>query len=370
MKPLKSTLALGAFFALPALVAAGCGSGVPGNAVADIAGNPVTVQAFNHWMYLEAKNISSQQQGAPVVVPSDPPQYTNCIAAVRSQAPALKTTATGTVRNLCAQAFKQIASPVLDSLITAYWFQAEAARQHITVSNAEVTRNLNAAKRSAFPSDAQFQAYLTQTGLTLQDILFRFRVNALYAKLVAKHPTTVTPAAIQAYYNSHLTQYTTPESRNIRIVLANTKAKALAAEAALRSGTSWSAVAKKYSIDPTSKNNGGLLVNVTRGQQDQALNTAAFSAPAGKLLGPVHGQFGYYVFEVTKITPTKVQPLAAVTPLIQSALSRQLQSSAATAIQAQARKHWLPKTKCRAQYMMADCSGYKKPASTSATTAG
>jgi foldase protein PrsA len=370
MKALRSTLALGAFFVV-ALVAAGCGGGVPGNAVADVAGNPITVQAFNHWMYLEAKNVASQQQGAPVVVPTDPPQYSDCIAAVRSQVPTLKSTATKTVRNLCGQQFTQIGKPVLDSLITAYWFQAEAARQHIAVSSQEVMRNFQAAKRAGFPTEAQFQAYLTQTGLTLQDVLFRFRVNALYAKLVAKHPTTVTPAAINAYYSSHIARYTTPETRNIRIVLTSNKARALAAQAALRSKKSWNVVAKKYSIDPTSKNTGGLLVNVTRGQQDQALNTAAFAAPAGKLLGPVHGQFGYYVFEVTKITPSKVQPLAAVTPLIQQTLARQLQNSAASAIQALARKHWLSKTKCRAQYMMADCAGYKKPSSsTGGTTTG
>ncbi len=360
MKTLKSTLALGAFFVV-AIVAAGCGSGVPGNAVADVAGNPITVQAFNHWIYLQAKQIAAQQQGAPVVVPTDPPQYSNCIAAVRSQVPTLKSTATSTVRNLCAQQFTQVAKPVLQSLITAYWFQAEAARQHVTVSDAEVMNNFQTAKRTAFATDAQFQAYLTQTGLTLQDVLFRFRVNALFAKLVAKHPTTVTPASIQAYYTSHLTQYTAPETRDIRVVLTNTKAQALAAQAALRSGKSWAVVAKKYSIDPTSKNNGGLLAGVTRGQQDQALDMAAFAAPTSKLLGPVHGQFGYYVFEVSKITPTKVQSLAAVAPLIRRNLATQLQNSSATALQALARKHWLSQTTCRApQYLISDCAGYKK----------
>jgi foldase protein PrsA len=366
MKLMRNTLALSAFFVV-ALVAAGCGSGVAGNSVADMAGNPVSVQAFNHWLYLEAKDIASRQQGSPVVVPTDPPQYTNCIAALRSEQPALQKTPTKALRSGCAQQFSQIASPVLDSLITAYWYQAEAAKQHIAVSSKEVMNNFQAAKRSGFASDAQFQAYLSQTGLTLQDILFRFRVNALYAKLVAKHATKVSPASVQAYYTSHVSQYTTPESRNIRLVLANSQAQALAAQAALRSGKSWNVVAKKYSVDPTSKNNGGLLRNVTRGQQDATLDTAAFTAPAGKLLGPIHGQFGYYIFEVTKITPSRVQPLSAVSALIQQTLTTQLQNKATSAVQAQARKDWLSKTKCRAEYMMADCAGYKKPASSTGT---
>jgi foldase protein PrsA len=364
MKLLRNTLALGAFFVL-AVLAAGCGSGVPGNAVADVAGNPITLRAFNHWMYLDAKNIASQQQGAPVVVPTDPPQYNQCVAALRSQIPTLKSTPTKTIRNDCDQQFKQLSSQVLNSLITDYWYQAEAAKQHLTVTNAQVMRTFETAKRAGFPTEAQFQAYLAQTGLTLQDVLFQFRVTALYGKLAAKHPAKVTPAAIQAYYNSHLTQFTTPERRDIRIVLASTNAKALAAQAALKSGKSWSAVAKQYSIDPTSKNNGGLLVGVTHGQQDQALDAAAFTAPVNKLLGPVHGQFGYYVFEVTKIKPTKTTTLAAAAPQIQQTLTTQLQTNAAKVITAQARKDWLSKTTCRAPYIVSSCSGYKKSSASS-----
>lgn len=362
MKALRNTLALGAFFVL-AVLAAGCGSGVPGNAVAEVAGNPITLQAFNHWMYLDAKNIASQQQGAPTVVPTDPPQYTQCIAALRSQIPTLASTPTKTIRNDCAQQFTQLSSQVLNSLITDYWYQAEAAKQHLMVSNAQVMKTFETAKRAGFPTDAQFQAYLKQTGLTLQDVLFQFRVTALYGKLVAKHPTKVTPAKIQAYYNSHLTQFTTPESRDIRIVLASSSAKALAAQAALKSGKSWSVVAKQYSIDPTSKNNGGLLVHVTRGQQDQALDAAAFAAPLNKVLGPIHGQFGYYIFEVTKITPTKTATLVAATPQITQTLTTQLQNSAASVINAQAKKDWLSKTTCRAPYVVSSCSGYKKNSS-------
>ena len=70
-------------------------------------------------------------------------------------------------------------------------------------------------------------------------------------------------------------------------------------------------VAKKYSIDNATKNHGGLLTGVTKGQEEKALDTAAFSASLNKIFGPIHGQFGYYVVEVTKITPATQQTLAA-----------------------------------------------------------
>ena len=80
MKFRRSILALGAFFVLAVAVAA-CGSNVPGDSVADVAGNPVTTQAFNHWMYVAAKGNAAQSgPGAPVVVPTDPPAFKGCIA--------------------------------------------------------------------------------------------------------------------------------------------------------------------------------------------------------------------------------------------------------------------------------------------------
>ena len=88
MKARRSILALGAFFVLAAAVA-GCGSGEPGNSVADVAGNPITTQAFNHWMYVAAKSQAAQSPGSPVIVANDPPKFTKCVAQVRKQVPSL-----------------------------------------------------------------------------------------------------------------------------------------------------------------------------------------------------------------------------------------------------------------------------------------
>ena len=92
----------------------------------------------------------------------------------------------------------------MDFLIKAYWYQADAAKLGIKVTDAQVQKAFNTAKKQQFPTGSGFNTFLSQTGQTLPDILFRFRVNTIVQKLVAKHTTTVTPAQIQAYYNSHL----------------------------------------------------------------------------------------------------------------------------------------------------------------------
>jgi foldase protein PrsA len=360
--------ALGAFFVL-AVAVAGCGSGVPGNSVADVAGNPITAQAFNHWMYVAAKSQASQNPGAPIIVPTDPPQFDGCVAQVRRLIPSLAKTSAKTLRGDCKQLFTSLSSQVMDFLIKGYWYQAEAARDHITVTDAQVQKAFTTAKNQQFATPAEFQTFLKQTGQTMQDILFRFRINQIFQKLLARHTSKVTTALIQSYYNSHLSQFGTPATRDIRIVLTKTASQANAAKKALRSGKSWTKVAKQYSIDPTSKNNGGLLVGVTKGQQDAALDNAAFSAPLNKLLGPVKGQFGYYVFEVTKITTATQQTLAQATPLIRQTLVGEQQTSAQTAVDKIARQHWLSQTSCRSDYAMNDCSGYKPPKTPTAPSA-
>jgi foldase protein PrsA len=303
-----------------------------------------------------------------VIVPNDPPSFATCIAQARKEIPSLAKTPTKTLRADCKTLFTSLSSQVLDFLIKAYWYQADAHKLGINVTNAQVQEAFVTAKNQQFPTAAEFDAFLKSTGQTQPDIVFRVRVNQVYEKLIAKHTSTVTSAQVAAYYNSHQSQFGTPQSRNLRIVLATTQAKAQAAKAALQQGSSWAAVAKKYSTDPTTKNIGGVLNDVTKGQQDAALNQAAFSAPVNKLLGPVKGQFGYYVLEVTKINPATLKTLAQSTATIKSTLAQAQATAAQTAVDAHAKKDWFKQTTCRSPYAMADCSGYKAP-KTSASSA-
>jgi foldase protein PrsA len=367
MTAIRSIRALGAFFvaALAGLAIAGCGSGVPGNAVVDVAGNPITTQAFKHWLYVYAVFQSSQSPGTPVIIP-DAPNFTGCVANLRRLVPPTQKITDATLKSDCNNGYKQLRDMTLDNLIREYWYQAYAASKHVTVTNAEVNNVFQSAKKQQFTSDAQFQNYLVQSGQTLQDVLYNIRINQILRKLVAKQAGTPTPAQVQAFYNTHQSQFGTPETRNLRIVLAKTQADATKALNALQHGGNWSAVAKQYSVDPTTKNAGGVLNGAQKGRDEVALDNAAFSAPKNKLIGPVKGQFGYYVLEVTSITAGSQQSLAQATPQIQAYLTQQGQTTAKTAIDNAIKKTYQPQTKCQSGFLMSDCAGYKapKPAST------
>jgi foldase protein PrsA len=227
-----------------------------------------------------------------------------------------------------------------------------------------VNRAFAQAKKKQFTSTTQYNTFLTQTGQTSDDILFRVRVNELYNKLLKHETKPVTAAAILAYYNQHKSQFGTPASRNLRIVRTKTQNAANQALAALKSGQSWDQVASKYSVDTATKNNGGQIQDVTQGQEEHALDQVAFAAPVNTVKGPVHGTFGWYVVEVTKINPGSQQPLSKAKPTIKQLLTSNAQTAAGTAVNDRAKKNWGSQTLCRDAYKMADCKGYTAPKTT------
>jgi foldase protein PrsA len=325
-----------------------CGSAIPGNSVAVVAGNPITTQALDHWGYVAAVGEAESSPGSPVIVP-DPPNYTKCMASLKKIAPA--TIPKSELLTACQGQFAQ----TMEYLVRSYWVQGQAAAEKLSVTPADVEAKFTTAKNQEFKTAAEFTSFLKETGQTQSDILYRFRISLLAAKLA-------TPAAVKAYYQSHLASYSSAERRNVRIILTKSLSQASAAKAALQSGQTWKATAKQYSVDTATKNTGGLLTNVTNGEEPTALNAAIFSAPHLKLLGPLKTPFGYYVYEVTDIFAATTQSLAKETSTIKSTLTQDALSAPPWETK------WKPKTTCRSGYMIPDCSNYVAPKTTSTTT--
>jgi foldase protein PrsA len=377
-------LALGAFFVALAVALAACGgNSIPGNAVAKVGGTAITKDTFNHWMTVAAISSAGSTTGATgatATVP-DAPSFTQCIANKRKTAPApakgQPKPSDATFKSQCSQEYESLKQQVLQFLISSDWIQGESKAQNVTVSDADVEKQFQATKKQSFPKAADFDKFLKTSGMTLDDIKFRVRLDALSNALRKKITTgkdKVSAAQISDYYNKNKSRFAQPERRDLRIVLTKTAAKANQAKAALQSGQSWKAVAKQYSIDQASKNQGGVLLAVAKGQQEKALDTAVFAAKQGGLHGPVKTQFGFYVFTVTKITTATQQSLQAASATIKQLLASQNQQKALDTFVKDFQKRWKAKTDCRTGYVTQDCSNAPKPKTTTAgaatTTAG
>src|SRR5437764_5929776 len=161
-------LALCAFFSVSMLIA-GCGSSsVPSGSVVDVSCNTVTTRAFNHWMYIAAKGQTQSNPGAPLVVPNDPPDFNGCVSQVRKQLPNLAKVPSKQLKATCKQLFTSLSTQVLDFLIRAYWYQADAAKHHMSVSSKAVQNAFNRDIQQQFGgSQTAFKkAVLTPSGQT------------------------------------------------------------------------------------------------------------------------------------------------------------------------------------------------------------
>lgn len=359
-----------------AVALAACGSSgnsVPSNAVASVDGTPITLSDYDRWALITVKGSAQGASTTPVV--PDPPTFTRCVAQLRRQARPVRgqpAPTDVTLRAQCRQQNDALVQQTMGTLIQNIWIEKEAQSQGISVSDAEVQRQLALTKRQSFPSEAAYQRFLKQTGMTPADVLERIRIQALAAKLTRKIQASsapVTDAQIQSFYERDRTQFALPERRDVDLILTRTQAQANAAKAAVQSGTSWAAAAKKYSTDAASKATGGVLRGVSQGQQDRAFDQAAFTAKKGVIVGPVKGQFGYYVVRVIAITPAQQTSLASARAQIRSLLQQQAQQAKLASFIRDFQTRWRGKTNCRTGYVVQLCSNAPN-VSTTATGAG
>jgi foldase protein PrsA len=376
----RSVPALGAvFFALVGLAACGSSSGsgssgVSGDDVVNVGGQPISTPTFNHWMTVAAaaSNTSASQ---PVIVPV-PPDYKACIAHLRATTPKpAKGQAPPTdaaLKSQCATQYANLRSQVLEFLISADWLIGESNSQKINVKDAAVVKQFDTIKKQQFPTAAQYNQFLAESHQTEADLLLRVKLELLQTKLrnqVIKAAGSITPAKIAAYYNAHKSNYAQPEKRDLSIILTKTAAQAQAAKQAIQGGTPFATEAKKVSIDPATKAQGGAETGVEKGQEEQALDSAVFSAAVNNLSGPVKTPFGYYIFQVHKSTPASQQSLAQATAAIKSTLTTTAQQAALTKFVNGFQKRWTKMTDCAKGYVIMDCKEYKAPKAGTVTTA-
>jgi foldase protein PrsA len=360
MKRQLKVLALGAFF-VPAAIVAGCGGGVPGNAVAEVDGTAIEKDTYEHWL-----NVAAKSAGPDSKVPV-PPDFKDCIAQLKKTAakPAegQPKQTDADYKKQCQQQYDQLQEQVLGLLISFEWIEREAEDQGIKVTDAEVKKSFEEQKKQSFPKTADYEKFLKDSGQTNEDVMQRVRLDTLSQKIrdkVTKGKDKVTDQQIEDYYNKNKAQFAQPERRDLSIVLTKTEAKAKQAKAALESGESFKSVAKQYSIDDASKAQGGKLPAVAKGQQEKAFDDAIFKAKKGKLSGPVKTQFGWYVFRVDKVTKASQQTLEQAKTTIKQVLASQNQQKALDAFVKDFRKKWKEKTECREEYATQDCKNAPK----------
>ena len=282
---------------------AGCGGGddkVPADAVAVVDGTEVTRADYNQIVAQAKKSYKNQKREFP---------------------------------KAGSQEFQTLKNQVVQFLVQREQFEQQAAALDVKITDKQVDARLAQIQKQYFGGDKKkFEKQLKDQGLTeaqvRKDIRSQIISEKIFAEVTGK--VTVTDKQIEEYYAKNKSQYSQPESREVRHILVKTKAKADDIYNQLKAGGDFSALAKKYSEDTGSKANGGKLT-ISKGQTVAPFDQTAFLLKTNEISKPVKTEFGYHVIQpLGEVKPAKVTPLKDVQDSIRQQLAQTKKNEAMT----------------------------------------
>ncbi len=263
--------------------------------------------------------------------------------------------------------YEEVKTAALGELLDSIWIQGEAEELGISATPKQIATELAQIKKQNFKTEAEYREFLKTSRFTKEDVLDRVKLQFLSTQIqerIAREAPPPSNAEVADYYNSSKdTQYTTPASRTARVVVNESKSKVEQAKALLEkddSAASWKKVTAKYSSDPTTKSKGGLQPGLTEEllQSQPELKTAVFDNPIGVIVGPVSIQGRYFLVEVQKLKPAKVQSLGEVSAQIKAQLTQTVAQEAFSDFVAEYQSKWQARTFCASGFVIERCANY------------
>ncbi|PZG32161.1 peptidylprolyl isomerase PrsA [Listeria ivanovii] len=140
----------------------------------------------------------------------------------------------------------------------------------------------------------QFDAVLAQSGLTEETFKSQLKYNLLVQKATEAN-TDTSDKALKEYYKTWQPDIT------VSHILVADEAKAKEVEQKLKDGAKFADLAKEYSTDTATKDNGGELAPFGPGKMDPAFEKAAYALKnKGDISAPVKTQYGYHIIQMDK----------------------------------------------------------------------
>ncbi len=220
--------------------------------------------------------------------------------------------------------------------------------------------------RTIKPTDTELKAFYTANQARYTNSIPEKR-QIKYFVLNEKNfadKATVDPAEIQRAYSANQNAYRIQERVKVRHILIETpkpgadgkvdqkaideaRAKAQDVLKQAKATSDWTELAKKYSGDPGSKDKGGELGWLTRGQTVAEFDKTAFAQSKGQISDPVQTSFGFHIIQTEEKEDAHLKPLAEVKPAIEESIKQEkvkgLMSQASTDAESIAQKQGLDK---------------------------
>lgn len=222
---------------------------------------------------------------------------------------------------------KEMKKELLQQMVEEKVLRQEAKNAKIVISKQDIQKGVDEVKKRFNPADdfKEYKDELAKQGYTEKgfenDIKEQLMVMKLIEKEVKDKVAPPTEDEVKKYYEDHKADMKQEEQVKASHILIRcdekadlkTQSEALKkiqdVQAKLKKGEDFAALAKQYSEDPGSKDNGGDLGFFTKETMVPEFSKAAFALKPGQVSDIVKTPFGYHIIKVTETKPAKMLTL-------------------------------------------------------------
>jgi hypothetical protein len=248
------------------------------------------------------------------------------------------------------------AAEALGFLVRTRWLDLEARRRSISVTDADVRREL-AKRKAALGGASKVGDYLERSRMTAEQFEYRVKRDVLFRKVMLAtvgYGHRVGRAEIARFYSRNRKSFRQPRARDLRVVVTRSKRKAIEARRRVLKGQPWGEVARQFTVD-ASKRTGGRL-SIYASNSIPGLRRTVFAAPAGEVVGPIYVRGLWWVFRVLHEIPPRQQSLEEVAPRIRVSIRSTREQHAVDRLLRLLDRSYGRQTTCFGEHTVPECS--------------
>lgn len=186
-------------------------------------------------------------------------------------------------------------SQILNGLVETELMVQEAKNQGIEVSNKDKDAYKEKLIDQSYGSKENFEAYLSEYDIS-DEMLDRMLEEKLYYDGLMENLKKDVSVDAEGYYNENVTQFNVADQVKASHILVKDEKTAKDIIKKLDDGKKFADLAKKYSEDTATKNEGGELGFFTADKMVPEFSSAAFALEPGQYTKePVQTAYGYHV---------------------------------------------------------------------------
>jgi len=255
---------------------------------------------------------------------------------------ALKATAASQGQTLPEGRRSQIERQLVEDLVNTELLMARATEADRAKGRETADKRL-AEIKARWTSEEAFRRQLIALGMPYEQFVSRLVERATFAEVVGREvrdKIAISDDAAQKYYSDNRSRFSLPERVRLRQILFMTqdpqtrkrftpeekKEKRALADAILvraRAGEDFAQLAQDHSEDPGTRQKGGEVPPVARGQMAPEIEGAAFLLDPGAVSDVIETEFGYHILKLIEKLPARDISFADALKDIKSTLQEQ-----------------------------------------------